>query len=146
MKKQDKKSKDFRRVDFDYFVTIPARWKDLDGLRHGHAVFLTYIESARLKYLEHLGFAMNRWDSEKSTILAALQVDYINQAGYPNDFEIGNRIIRVGYTSFDQFAAIFRKDLEEPLVVGRFTLVTFNYTTQKTLSVPAMIRSVLRPL
>ncbi len=89
---------------------------------------------------------MNRWDSEKSTILAALQVDYINQAGYPNDFEIGNRIIRVGYTSFDQFAAIFRKDLEEPLVVGRFTLVTFNYTTQKTLSVPAMIRSVLRPL
>ncbi|MEE8335188.1 MAG: thioesterase family protein [Candidatus Neomarinimicrobiota bacterium] len=128
-------------------MTIPARWNDLDGLRHiNHAVFLTYIESARLKYLEHLGFAMNRWDSEKSTILAALKVDYINQAGYPNNFEIGNRIIRVGNTSFDQFAAIFRKDMEEPLVVGKFTLVTFNYRAQKALPVPDTIRKVLRPL
>jgi len=140
-------SRDFRRTDFDYFITLSARWRDLDGLRHiNHAVFLNYIETARLKYLEELGFEMDRWDTEKSTILAAMQVDYINQAGYPNDFEIGNRIIRVGNTSFEQFSGIFKKNMEEPLVLGNFTLVTFNYKTQKAIPVPEQIHRVLRPL
>ncbi len=138
--------KAIRRNDFDYRATIEARWRDMDGLRHiNHGTYLSYFESGRIQYWSHLGWDINEWEAELSTILASMKVDYIQQSAFPNTYEIGNRITRLGTKSFDAFSAIFEKGNDIPIVTGTFTIIAFNYRTQKTVPVPEIIKNVYSP-
>ena len=118
----------------------------MDGLRHiNNATYLTYFETARIKYLNHLGLNVSHWEGELSTILASMHIDYIQQSSYPNEYEIGSRIVRLGNKSFDLLNAIFEKEIENPIVTGTFTLVTFNYNTQGTIHLPEIIKNEYQP-
>ena len=76
----------------------------MDGLRHiNNAKYLTFLETARLEYLSTLGIDINRWDAQESIILASMKVDYHRQSSYPNEYDIGCRVIRLGNKSFDIF-------------------------------------------
>jgi acyl-CoA thioester hydrolase len=135
-----------RRSDFEYFATVEARWRDMDGLRHiNHATYLTYFETGRIQYWAYMGWALNEWEAEVGTILASMKIDYIQQSTFPNIYEIGNRIIRLGNKSFDTFSAIFEKGNEIPIVTGNFTIVAFDYKKQKTIVVPEIIKNVYNP-
>ena len=80
----------------------------MDGLRHiNNAKYLTYMETARLEYFATLGIDINRWDSEESVILASMKVDYLRQSSYPNIYNIGCLISRIGNKSFDVLTALF---------------------------------------
>ena len=138
--------KTIRRSDFEYYSIIAARWRDMDGLRHiNHAIYLTYFENARIQYLAHLGWNLNEWEAKVGTILASMKIDYIQQSIFPNTYEIGNRVIRLGNKSFDVFSAIFEKENEVPVVIGVFTVVAFEYKTQKTTQVPEIIKNAYNP-
>ena len=138
--------KAFRRSDFEYHTLIEARWRDMDGLRHiNHAIYLTYFETGRIQYWAHLGWDLNEWEAEVGTILASMKIDYIQQSIFPNTYEIGNRVIRLGNKSFDVFSAIFEKENEVPVVIGVFTVVAFEYKTQKTTQVPEIIKNAYNP-
>ena len=62
-----------------------------------------------------------------------MKVDYIKQSVHPSTYNIGCRITRLGNKSFDLFSAIFVEQELNPIVFGVFTLVAFNYKTQKTI-------------
>ncbi len=135
-----------RREDFEFKITMESRWRDMDGLRHiNHATYLTYLETARINYLMKLGLNVSDWEAELSTILASMHIDYIQQSSFPNHYDIGSRIIRLGKKSFDLFNAIFGKENEKPIVTGTFTLVTFNYNTQETIPLPKIIKDAYQP-
>ncbi len=139
--------KEVKRSDFDHWVPLRSRWRDMDGLRHiNHAAYLTYMESARLDYYNELGFEYDRWDLDISTILAGMEVDYLRQASHPTVFEVGTRMIRIGRTSFDLLTAVFQKDSDVLYVQANFTLVTFNYGTNKKIPVPDQFRTMLKPM
>ena len=45
---------------FAFAASIDVRWRDLDALAHvNNAVYLTYLEHARVEYARHLGLAPN---------------------------------------------------------------------------------------
>ena len=135
------KNKNIDKADFIYFKKIEARWGDMDGLRHiNNAKYLTFLESARLEYLSTLGIDINRWDSKESVILASMKIDYHKQSSYPNIYEIGCKISRIGNKSFDIFNAIFESSSNNLIVTGTFTVVCFDYHLQKTISVPDSIK------
>ena len=97
-----------RREDFNYLKSIQSRWVDMDALRHiNNAVYLSYFESARVEFLDSLGININRWEGDKSVILAKMEIDYLSQSSYPNTYDVGCRISRLGTKSFDIFSAIF---------------------------------------
>jgi len=131
----------FQRDEFEFWTSMKSRWNDMDGLRHiNHATYLSYMETARLEYYEHLGYNVARWEAEVSTILAGMQIDYIQQTSHPTVIEIGQSITRVGTTSFDIKTAIFEKGLATPMVQGIFVMVAFNYETNKPIPVPEIFR------
>ena len=130
-----------QKSDFTYFKKIESRWGDMDGLRHiNNAKYLTFLESARLEYLSTLGIDINRWDSKESVILASMKIDYHKQSSYPNIYEIGCKISRIGNKSFDIFNAIFESSTNNLIVTGTFTIVCFDYHLQKTISIPDSIK------
>ena len=126
--------KTLTQKDFIFMKNVDSRWRDMDAIGHiNHATYLTFFETARVDFLKQLGFDLLKRDVDNSVILASMKVDYIKQSVHPSKYNIGCRITRLGNKSFDLFSAIFVKQDLNPIVFGVFTLVAFNYKTQKTI-------------
>ena len=136
-----------QRSDFDYWSPINTRWRDMDALGHlNHAIYLGYMETARVDVYTQLGFTGIRKDMDESTILGSMDVRYLSQVKHPASLDVGHRICRVGSKSFDFLAAIFRENEEEPVCSALFKMVAFNYDSNKAIPVPDLIRQKCRPV
>lgn len=127
-----------KRSDFKSFFDMKTRWKDMDALGHiNNATFLTYLESGRIE-LE------KKWDFKKPPFIqASTKIDYLRQLSHPASLQIGQKISRVGHKSFDILTGIFEEGEEKPVAQAVTTLVGFDYESQKTVSVPEVIRQAL---
>lgn len=124
---------------FPFVHRESVRFNDLDGMEHvNNAIFLTYMESARLAYLESLGAGQN---PQKSLILARVEVDFRSPISYGEEVEIGVRTGRIGTKSFDldhEVRADGRLAAE-----GKSILVAYDYTTGSSRELPAEWRELL---
>ena len=110
-----------------------VRFRDLDVMGHvNNAVFLTYIESARVAYLQHLGAAATL--EEMSIIVARIEIDFRAPVGFGEEVEIAVRASRFGGKSFD---------LEYVLRVGdtvvaeaKSVLVSYDYGRGEAVELP----------
>ena len=136
-----------QRSDFDYWSAINTRWRDMDALGHlNHAIYLEYMETARVDVYIQLGFSGIRKDMDESTILGSMDVHYLSQVKHPSSLHVGHRICRVGSKSFDFLAAIFKENEEKPVCSALFKMVAFNYDLNKAIPVPDLIRQNCRPV
>ena len=139
--------RNLQRSDFDYWSTINTRWRDMDALGHlNHAIYLGYMETARVDVYIQLGFSGIRKDMDESTILGSMDVHYLSQVKHPSSLDVGHRICRVGSKSFDFLAAIFIENEEKPVCSALFKMVAFNYDLNKAILVPDLIRQNCRPV
>ena len=119
----------------------------MDALGHlNHAIFLGYMETARVDVYIQLGFSGIRKDMDESTILGSMDVHYLSQVKHPASLDVGHRICRVGSKSFDFLAAIFIENEEKPVCSALFKMVAFNYDLNKAILVPDLIRQNCRPV
>ena len=125
-------SPDLKLENFPFYHKIKTRWRDLDAFRHvNNATFLSYIEDARILFFK-------RWNinlKEKSLIVASVKIDYIKQLDHPSNLVIGQKVSRIGTTSFDIQSAIFVKN--KLICFSTITSVCYDFTKQK--SVPVYI-------
>ncbi|MFQ6678453.1 MAG: acyl-CoA thioesterase [Fidelibacterota bacterium] len=137
-----KKYRQLNQNDFDHQFALETRWGDMDGLGHiNHAMYLAYMETARVEYYSSLGFSDIRMNQDPSTILGGINIEYINQIEHPAQLIICHRINRVGFKSFDFLGAIFQNDETHPSFAGIFKMISFDYNNQKTVEVPQIIRN-----
>ena len=130
--------------DYKFWTISHTRWGDMDGLRHiNHASYLSYMETARMEWLNGLGFVKERWDGELGVILAAVHVDYFSQIHHPEELEIGMAVSRVGTKSFDLLTGVFKKGRAELIVQATFVMVAFNYKSNQTIPIPDIIHEYL---
>jgi acyl-CoA thioester hydrolase len=117
-----------------------VRFRDLDAMGHvNNAVFLTYIESARFAFLEHLGAAGGV--DNMPIIVARIEIDFRAPVSLGDEIEIAVRATRFGDKSFD---------LEHELRVGetlvaeaKTVLVTYDYAERRPVEIPAAWREKL---
>jgi acyl-CoA thioester hydrolase len=110
-----------------------VRFRDLDALGHvNNAVFLTYIESARVAFLIGLGAATALEDM--AIIVARIEIDFRAPVGFGEEVEIEVRASRFGDKSFD---------LDYELRVGgkivaeaKSVLVGYDYDKGETVTIP----------
>jgi acyl-CoA thioester hydrolase len=113
--------------------TERVRFRDLDAMGHvNNAVFSTYIESARVAFLQHLGAAPTLEDM--SVIVARIEIDFRAPVGFGKDVDISVRASRFGGKSFD---------LDYELRVGdtvvaeaKSVLVAYDYGTGQAIELP----------
>ena len=118
----------------------PVRFRDLDPMGHvNNAVFLTYIESARAAFLQHLGAVQTLEDL--AIIVARIEIDFRAPVRFGNEVEVSVRVSRFGEKSFD---------LEHELRVGdtlaaeaKTVLVTYDYDRREPVAIPAAWREKL---
>jgi acyl-CoA thioester hydrolase len=110
-----------------------VRFRDLDAMGHvNNAVFLTYIESARVAFLQQLGAAATPQDM--SIIVARIEIDFRAPVGFGEEVEIAVRASRFGGKSFD---------LDYELRVGgavvaeaKSVLVAYDYGKGEAIEIP----------
>ena len=110
-----------------------VRFRDLDPMGHvNNAVFLTYIESARAAFLQHLGAVQTLEDL--AIIVARIEIDFRAPVRFGDEVEVSVRVSRFGEKSFD---------LEHELRVAsnlvaeaNTVLVTYDYERREPVAIP----------
>jgi acyl-CoA thioester hydrolase len=110
-----------------------VRFRDLDPMGHvNNAVFLTYIESARVAFLQHLGAAATLEDM--NIIVARIEIDFRAPVRLGDEVSISVHASRFGEKSFD---------LQYELRVGgqvvaeaKSVLVSYDYEKRKPMALP----------
>jgi acyl-CoA thioester hydrolase len=124
---------------FDFVHRESVRFRDLDGMGHvNHAVFLTYMESARLAYLESLGLGHNPL---RGLILARAEVDFRSPVELGEQVEVGVRTARIGTKSFDLEQDMYADG--RLAAQGKFVLVAYDYGANRSKEIPAEWRAIL---
>ena len=123
---------------FRFVHAQEVTFRDLDVFGHvNNAVYLTYIENARLGYLrEALGVESLE---DLLVILAKVRIDFRSRASLGEVLEIGARVSRIGTKSFDLDHEVRGPDARL-VAVASTTLVTFDYRGDTTMPVPDLWR------
>ena len=121
--------------DFPFHFEINTRWRDLDAFGHvNNATFATYVEDARISMFKR--WNLSQISGNRSVIAASLKLDFKQQLSHPSVIIVGQRISRMGTTSFDIQAAIYKKDApNSPICETLLTCVCFDYDKQKSIKV-----------
>ena len=124
--------------NFPFLYELNTRWKDMDTFGHvNNAVFLTYIEDARISFFR-------RWklnNREKSIIMASIKIDYLRQVSHPSNLVVGQRISRLGKTSFDIHSVLFIQNEPQAAAGAVVSAVCFDYEANKSVPVYPEIKA-----
>jgi acyl-CoA thioester hydrolase len=119
---------------------IELRWRDLDALNHvNNASFLTYFEEARLRWFATLPEPWSAGDY--SPVLAAVQINYRRQLGWPRNVLVELSCERIGNTSLTLAHRLF--DAEDRGCIfadGNSVLVWVDPQSGKPVALPDAIR------
>lgn len=123
---------------FRFVHAQEVTFRDLDVFGHvNNAVYLTYIENARLGYLREV-LSIESFE-DLLVILAKVRIDFRSRASLGEVLEIGARVSRIGTKSFDVDHEVRGPDARL-VAVASTTLVTFDYRGDTTMPVPDLWR------
>ena len=114
-----------------------VRFRDLDPMGHvNNAVFLTYIEQARVTYLAEVGAASGLEDM--NMVVAHVEIDFKAPVRLGQEVEISVRATRFGTKSFD-LDYVLRVD-GEVVAEAKSVQVAYDYGRQEPTELPAAWR------
>jgi acyl-CoA thioester hydrolase len=125
--------------NFKHKFPIQIRFKDIDKMGHvNNANYLTYIETARVKYFEDVVGTDRKWSHQVGIILARIEIDYKAPVFLHDTVFVYTRCSRIGTKSITLDWAIVREKSggEEVVAKGIAVLVCYDYTHNATIAVP----------
>jgi acyl-CoA thioester hydrolase len=121
---------------FDFVHRETVRFRDVDSMGHvNNAVFLTYLEEARIAFLLPLGAEVS------SMILARVEIDFRAPLRMGDEVEIGVRPATVGTKSFELEYEVRSRDLVA--AEAKTVIVSFDYESGRSIEVPESWREAL---
>jgi acyl-CoA thioester hydrolase len=128
-------------------IGTPVAWGDMDYFRHlNNIVFFRFFESARIAYLQRIGFESELADSGIGPILAATDCRFRRPIRYPDVVLVGARTTRL---EPDRFTMEYRLVSEAQGVVaaeGGGTLVAYDYRQERKAVLPDAVVGAIEDL
>lgn len=122
---------------FPHWTSIPIRFRDLDPLNHvNNALFSTYYEEARIKFIQRVPEFSNQLDKGFSFVLADIRINFVNPAEYPGELLIGTGIKSTGNTSISSFQSIYTEEDKTLVSVAEAHGVWFDLNKQRPSKLP----------
>ncbi|HMJ00850.1 MAG TPA: thioesterase family protein [Gaiellaceae bacterium] len=121
---------------FDFVHRETVRFRDVDSMGHvNNAVFLTYIEEARIAYLLPFGAEVT------NMILARVEIDFRAPLRVGDEIEIGVRPAAVGTKSFELEYEV--RSADTVAAEAKTVIVSFDYEAGQSVEVPRAWREAL---
>lgn len=122
---------------FRFFHPVTIRYGDLDPQGHvNNAIFLTYLEHARVAYIRQLGLWDGRSFLDIGFILARVELDYRAPIQLTDNVEVGVRTSRLGNKSLDMEYLIRERVGELIFADGKTVQVAYDY--QQGITIPLL--------
>ena len=130
-------------LDYQFSFKIQPRWSDMDELHHvNNAVYLTYLEDARGRYLHEI--ANWNWNID-GIILANVNINYRMPMNFLDEVYVFVKTNKIGSKSFELAYAVVKKvEQKMELIADASTiLVMYDYKTQSSIVIPDHLKSKL---
>ncbi|MCC5908198.1 MAG: acyl-CoA thioesterase [Balneolaceae bacterium] len=122
---------------FYHWTEINIRFRDLDPLNHvNNAVFNTYLEEARVRFIQQIPEFKQSMDEGRSFVLVHIELDYLQPIYLDDTILVGTSIESYGNTSIKGFQAIYSKGTHELKAVAKTTGVWFDLESQRPVRLP----------
>ena len=122
-------------------VTTMIGWGDMDANRHvNNVMYFRYIEHARLRYFDVLGFSKLQEEIGIGPILSWTDCRFRRPLSYPDDVSIGARISDVEADRFVMHTIIVSHAQKQLVAEGQQRVVVFDYWNNKKAPLPEVIR------
>ncbi|HRR23422.1 MAG TPA: acyl-CoA thioesterase [Bacteroidia bacterium] len=128
----------------EIITPIQIRFSDIDCMGHvNNAVYLSYIEKARIDFSERLPLNIN-W-RETGFILAQTQINYRHPALLNDNISVRTWCTRVGTKSFDLGFEVFKTTDNNKIILadGLTVLVCYNYRLSVSENLPKEWKKLL---
>jgi acyl-CoA thioester hydrolase len=121
---------------FEFVHPERVRFRDVDALGHvNNAVFLTYLEEARIAYLLRFGA------EAASMIMARVEIDFRAPLRAGDELEIGVRPSAVGTKSFELDYEV--RSGATVAAEAKTVIVSFDYENGRSVDLPRSWREAL---
>ena len=132
-------------ADFKFFQPLKVRYGDLDPQGHvNNAAFITYLEHARVGYIQHLGLWDGRSFLNIGFILARVELDYKAPIQLTDRVEVGVRTSRLGNKSLDMIYLIRETGGGRIYGEGKTVQVAYDYQGGRTIPVQDSWREIIQ--
>lgn len=122
-------------------IELPVQFRDIDRMGHvNHAVYLQYMETARVELARRLG--MIRDVSNSSFIVAMAHAEYKKPIRDEPRVTVSCWVSRIGDRSWDLDYTVSAGRIE--FAIGKTTQVGYDYHTRSTVSISQKLRKGLR--
>ncbi|MCH2539933.1 MAG: acyl-CoA thioesterase [Anaerolineales bacterium] len=130
-----------KSTTFPFVTEMEVIFRDIDSMGHvNNAVYLTYIETARIKYFDEIKLHASLNDIDM--IVAQATCNYKLPAFLGDTLEIGVAVTRFGNKSFD---CTYHINTTNGRLVATATTVqvTYNYQEDRPMRVPAELKDAV---
>lgn len=135
------------RREFPVVVETPVAWGDMDYWRHvNNIVFFRYFESARIEYLDRIGFRQEVEGGSVGPILASTNARFRRPLTYPDTVVVGARTTRLDDDRFEMAYRLVSRAQGAVAADGGGTLVSFDYARNAKAPLPPQVRAALEAL
>ena len=119
---------------FKIVSEVQVRFSDTDALGHvNNAVYLSYLESARVDYLRELLGAKKI--EELGVIIARVEIDYKSPAFHHETLRVGCRVEEIGGSSIRMDYRIEDKASGRLVALAKSVLVAYDYAAARVVRV-----------
>jgi acyl-CoA thioester hydrolase len=130
---------------FPVTIEVPVAWGEMDAFGHvNNIVFFRYFESARMAYLDAIGFRGG--DGGPGPILASTQGRFRRPLEYPDTVHVGARAPEVGPDRFVMEYRVVSRRLGEVAAEGSGVVVSYDYTARRKAPLPDAVAARIREL
>jgi acyl-CoA thioester hydrolase len=132
---------------FPVVVELPVFWGDMDYFRHvNNIVFFRYFESARIEYLERIGFREEAQADGAGPILHSTQARFRRPLTWPDTVLVGARTVEIGEDRFTQEYRLVSRAQGQVAAEGGGILVAFDYAANRKVPLPERVRAAIQLL
>ncbi len=130
--------------DYRFYQDITVRYGDLDAQGHvNNATYLTYLEHARVGYMQALGLWDGRSFLDIGIVIAEIRITYKAPILLGQKVRVGVRITRMGNKSFTMSYRVEDTDNGRPLAEAESVQVAYDYRNGATMPIPPSWRQIV---
>lgn len=130
-------------VAFPIVIELPVAWGDMDAFGHlNNTVYFRYFESARIAYLDAIGFRGDASHSGVGPILASTHCRFRRALIYPDRVRVGARVSQLADDRFTMEYRIVSESAPDAVTAeGGAVVVAFDYGPRRKATLPPAVRA-----
>lgn len=132
---------------FPIVITVPVAWGEMDAFGHvNNIVYFRYFESARIAYLDAIGFRGGADTAGIGPILAATECRFRLPLAYPDTVRVAARTVDVAADRFTMEYRIVSERSGAVAAEGSGTIVAYDYVNSTKATLPNDVRARISDL